>query len=124
MFPYKDENPTILIPVVTLTLIVLNVACWIFVQGLGTEPALSQSVCQLGLIPAEFLGRAPAGTAVRISDSAALALPRPSVTVADGLSKPYFLRSAGLALSETIDFICADDTRPSRPSTAELSDAA
>ena len=44
MFPYKDENPTILTPVVTLTLIVLNVACWIFVQGFGTEPALSQSV--------------------------------------------------------------------------------
>jgi len=74
MLPYRDENPTVLIPVVTVAVIILNVACWIFLQGLGTEPALSQSVCQLGLIPAEVLGRAPAGTAVRVSDSAACVL--------------------------------------------------
>jgi membrane associated rhomboid family serine protease len=74
MFPYKDENRTVLIPVVTVALIALNVAAWVFVQGFGMEPALSQSVCQLGLIPAEFLGRARPGTAIRISDSAACVL--------------------------------------------------
>jgi membrane associated rhomboid family serine protease len=70
MFPYKDENTTVLTPLVTVAVIAVNVACWVFVQGLGTEPALSQSVCQLGLIPVEFLGRAVPGTAVRISADA------------------------------------------------------
>jgi membrane associated rhomboid family serine protease len=74
MFPYKDENRTVLTPIVTVALIVLNVAAWVFVQGFGMEPALSQSVCQLGLIPVEFLGRARPGTAIRISDSAACVL--------------------------------------------------
>src|SRR6266851_232596 len=55
MFPYKDENPTVLVPVVTVVLIAFNVACWVFIQGFGMEPALSRSVCQLGLIPAGFL---------------------------------------------------------------------
>jgi len=74
MFPYKDENPTVLIPLVTVAVIAVNVACWIFIQGFGTEPALSQSVCQLGLIPVEFLGRAAPGTAIRISADAACLL--------------------------------------------------
>ncbi|PYQ20993.1 MAG: rhomboid family intramembrane serine protease [Acidobacteria bacterium] len=71
MFPYKDENPSVLIPVVTIAIVAVNVACWIFVQGLGNEPALSTSVCELGLIPAEFLHRLPAGYAVQVSPAAA-----------------------------------------------------
>jgi len=74
MFPYRDDNRSVLTPLVTLAVIAVNVACWVFIQGFGTEPALSQSVCQLGLIPAEFLGRAPAGTAIRLSDHAACVL--------------------------------------------------
>jgi membrane associated rhomboid family serine protease len=74
MFPYRDENPSILTPFVTLAVIALNVGCWIFVQGLGLEPALSRSVCELGLIPAEFLGRAPVGLTMRVSESATCVL--------------------------------------------------
>ena len=64
MFPIKDENPTILTPVVTVGIIVLNVVVWLLVQQMGTEPGLSQSVCQLGLIPGELLHRLPVGTQV------------------------------------------------------------
>ena len=67
MFPYKDDNPTILPPVMTIGIIVVNVAVWLLVQQMGTEPGLSQSVCQLGLIPGEFLHRLPAGTEVQMS---------------------------------------------------------
>jgi membrane associated rhomboid family serine protease len=56
MFPIRDDNPHLLFPVVTCILIGLNVAAWLLLQGLGTEPALSRSVCQLGLIPGELLG--------------------------------------------------------------------
>lgn len=66
MFPYKDENPTLRTPVVTVLLIGLNLAAWFLIQGLGTEPRLSASVCELGLIPGEVLGRLPVGTPVNM----------------------------------------------------------
>ena len=66
MFPYRDDNPTILTPFSTIALIVLNVVAWGVVQGMGSEPLLSQSVCQLGLIPGELLHRVPLGTPVAV----------------------------------------------------------
>jgi membrane associated rhomboid family serine protease len=67
MFPYKDDNPTLATPVVTILLIGVNVAVWILVQGMGNDPALSQSVCSLGLIPGELLGRVLPGTELPLS---------------------------------------------------------
>jgi membrane associated rhomboid family serine protease len=64
MFPYKDDNPTIATPIATFVLIGVNILVWVLLQGLGTEPSLSLSVCRLGLIPGEVLGRLPAGTPV------------------------------------------------------------
>jgi membrane associated rhomboid family serine protease len=74
MFPYRDDNPTLATPVVTIALIGLNVAAWVLVQGMGSEPYLSKSVCELGLIPGEYLGRVPAGYAVPLSETAACIL--------------------------------------------------
>jgi membrane associated rhomboid family serine protease len=68
MFPYRDDNPSVLRPVVTLGLIALNVAMWVLVQGMGAEPRLAASVCELGLIPADLLGRAVPGTSFPIAD--------------------------------------------------------
>lgn len=67
MFPYRDDNPTLETPVVTLLLIAANAAVWILVQGMGQDPTLARSVCQLGLIPAEFLGRVAPGTSIPLS---------------------------------------------------------
>ena len=64
MFPYKDENPTELTPVVTLGIIALNAMVWLLVQGLGADEPLARSVCQLGLIPGEVLRTVPPGTSV------------------------------------------------------------
>jgi len=66
MFPYKDDNPTLATPVVTYLLIGLNVAAWVVIQGMGTEPRLSASVCELGLIPGAVAGRIPPGSTVPI----------------------------------------------------------
>jgi membrane associated rhomboid family serine protease len=57
VFPYKDENPTFLTPVVTVGLIIVTGLVWIAVQGAGTYPRLAESVCSLGAIPAELVGR-------------------------------------------------------------------
>jgi membrane associated rhomboid family serine protease len=64
MFPIRDDNPHFLTPLTTLGLIGANVLSWLLVQGLGSEPALGRSVCELGLIPADLLGLARPGTAV------------------------------------------------------------
>jgi membrane associated rhomboid family serine protease len=64
VFPYRDENPTLATPVVTIALIAANFAAWVLLQGMGAEPALSASVCRLGLIPGEFLQRLPEGFAI------------------------------------------------------------
>ncbi len=61
MFPIRDNNPTLRQPVATYALIAVNVVAWLLVQGMGAEPALSRSVCELGLIPGEFLLRLPDG---------------------------------------------------------------
>jgi rhomboid family protein len=67
MFPYRDDNPTLATPFATLLLIGINVFFWVVVQGMGAEPSLSRSVCELGLIPGEFLGRLPEGYSLPMS---------------------------------------------------------
>lgn len=62
MFPLRDDNPHFLTPYATLAIIALNALAWIFLQGLGMEPALSKSVCQFGLVPGDLLGILPVGT--------------------------------------------------------------
>ncbi len=68
MFPVRDENPHFLTPLVSHGLVVANVLAWVFLQGLGQEPALAASVCELGLIPGELLQRLPPGTAFPLGE--------------------------------------------------------
>ncbi len=71
MFPYRDDNPTLGTPFVTIALIGVNVAAWLLIQGMGSEPLLSKSVCELGLIPGDFLGRLRPGASFPMSDTMA-----------------------------------------------------
>ncbi len=71
MFPLYDENPHFLTPLVTWALIATNVAVWLLVQGLGTDPALTRSVCELGLVPGELLQRIAPGTQVPLGSGVA-----------------------------------------------------
>ncbi len=58
MFPLRDENPTELIPYVTVAIIVINVAVWLLVEGAGMDPrTLQHAVCTLGAIPGEVTGQ-------------------------------------------------------------------
>ena len=79
MFPLRDENPTIHRSVVTFLLVAINVIVWVFVQKLGSDPALSQSVWNYGLIPGELLGRVEPGTQVMVGKRV--------LAVLDGVSK-------------------------------------
>ncbi len=66
MFPIRDDNPQLSLPWVTYGIVAINVAAWLFVQGMGGEPGLSRSICSLGLIPADLLGTLPAGTRINL----------------------------------------------------------
>ena len=74
MFPYRDDNPTLRTPVVTIAIIALNVAAWVLVQGMGADPDLARSICDLGLIPGEFLHTIPPGTEVPLGPGASCVL--------------------------------------------------
>jgi membrane associated rhomboid family serine protease len=86
MFPIRDDNPNILTPITTVGIIVANALVWVFVQGLGGEPALSTSVCKLGLIPGELMSAFPPGTQVQIG-------PRTVCALGDGPTWPTILTS-------------------------------
>lgn len=66
MFPIRDDNPHYLTPYTTYTIVALNALAWVFLQGFGTEPLLTKSVCQLGLMPGELLQLAPPGTTLQM----------------------------------------------------------
>ena len=55
MFPLRDDNPTLLVPAVTIGLIAANVAVWLWVQGAGVSTeVVGRTVCSFGMIPAEI----------------------------------------------------------------------
>ncbi len=62
MLPIRDDNPSVLTPVTTIALITLNVIAWLRLQGMGLEPALSESVCRFAVVPGDILGTLPPGT--------------------------------------------------------------
>jgi membrane associated rhomboid family serine protease len=74
MFPIRDDNPSFLKPVVTLGFIVANLASWLLVQGLGAPGPLAESICELGLIPGELLGRVAPGTSFPLSEATSCVL--------------------------------------------------
>ncbi len=78
MFPYKDDNPTLATPVVTLAIIAVNVVAWLALQRGGVEPGLARSFCELGLIPGELLGRVPQGTVVPLGPHIACEIGAPA----------------------------------------------
>ena len=66
MFPIRDDNPQILTPYATFLIVALNIAAWVLLQGMGSDPALAGSVCKFGLIPGELTQMVPAGTRLPI----------------------------------------------------------
>ncbi|WP_077730889.1 rhomboid family intramembrane serine protease [Methylocaldum sp. RMAD-M] len=69
MFPLRDENPIVRRPVATIAIIGLNIASWVFVQGLGNGEPLAWSLCNYGLIPGELFDRVPAGTVIPLGEN-------------------------------------------------------
>lgn len=56
MIPIRDDNPQLRTPIVTYTLIGINILVWFGIQGMGSHPSLTASICQFGVIPASLFG--------------------------------------------------------------------
>lgn len=68
MFPLRDENPTILTAGVTITLILVNIVAWLYVEGAGSsQQVMGDVMCQFGMIPAEVTGLTGGNTGVQYS---------------------------------------------------------
>jgi membrane associated rhomboid family serine protease len=78
LIPLRDENPTLGASIATFAIIGLNVAAWVFVQGLGAEPALARSVCELGAIPGGLLGSVAPNVAVPLGPGVECVVGEPS----------------------------------------------
>ena len=69
MFPLRDDNPTLLTPIVTVALLLANVLVWLYVQGAGFSlQVMGESICQLGMIPAELTGLTGSYGGVELSE--------------------------------------------------------
>ena len=134
MFPYRDDNPTLATPVVTMLLIAVNVAVWILVQGMGSEPGARAIGVRAGADPRRVPGpgacRAPAfrsaRTDLRARRRAALVSrrsPRCSSTAAGSTSSATCGSSGSSGTtsrtrwgtSGTWSSICCAAWRPPRP---------
>lgn len=67
LIPLYDHNPVDKTPIVTYTLIALNVLVWVGLQGVGIDPMFAKSICQYGLVSGDLLGQIPAGTRIRLT---------------------------------------------------------
>jgi membrane associated rhomboid family serine protease len=74
MLPIRDDNPHFLTPLVTCTLVAINVIVWLLVQGAGAGLPLAKSLCTLGLLPAELLGTQPPGLRIELGSGLACVL--------------------------------------------------
>lgn len=65
MIPISDDNPTLRFPVVTVALLLVMGAVWIFVQRAGFDSAaLAATTCDWGMVPGELTHRARLGLGV------------------------------------------------------------
>jgi membrane associated rhomboid family serine protease len=59
VIPLRDENPTEIVPFITVLFLLFNVAAWFLIQGAGEADALRASVTAFGTIPCQITGECP-----------------------------------------------------------------
>ncbi len=65
MFPLRDHNPTEIVPIFTVLIALLTTVVWWVLQGAGlSEETLYNSVCVLGVVPADVTGVATSDSRV------------------------------------------------------------
>jgi membrane associated rhomboid family serine protease len=104
LFPLRDDNPTLHTPVVTVVLILANVAVWVYVQGMGfSMEFLAESVCRWGAFPAAVTGQVEAGHAIELAPG--LPACRVPVEPYTGLFTSMFMHGSWLHLIANMWFL-------------------
>ena len=105
MIPISDDNPTLHTPWMTWAILVAMFATWIFVQGAGFEELrLAQSVCNLGMVPAELLHTRPIGFGVPIGEGLACRVDNQSINWLTPITSMFLHGSWGHILGNALFF--------------------
>jgi membrane associated rhomboid family serine protease len=89
--------------VVTITLIVVMVLIWVFVQGMGVDEAtLAATVCNWGLVPAELTRLQPVGMSVPLTEQWACVVDNQAVNWLTPVASIFLHGSWGHLISNTL----------------------
>ncbi|HEU4577403.1 MAG TPA: rhomboid family intramembrane serine protease [Polyangiaceae bacterium] len=103
MFPLYTENPRLRAPLVTIALLLIIGAVWIFLQTGGLSPyALAASVCNWGLVPGELTQQATVGTAVPLGPGLACIVDREPINVLTPLTSMFLHGGWGHVLGNSL----------------------
>jgi membrane associated rhomboid family serine protease len=103
MFPLDTENPRLRAPLVTIALLLIIGAVWIFLQTGGLSPyALAASVCNWGLVPGELTQQATVGTAVPLGPGLACIVDREPINVLTPLTSMFLHGGWGHVLGNSL----------------------
>ncbi len=69
LIPLYDHNPVDKTPIVTYSLIAINVLAWLGLQGAGFNPMFVESICKYGLVSGDLLGRISAGQGIQLTSN-------------------------------------------------------
>src|SRR5882757_409898 len=90
MIPISDDNPTLRFPVVTIALLLIMAAVWVFAQGAGLDPQrLAMTVCNFGLVAGELTGQAKIGTAIPLGNGLACIVDRDPINYLTPLTSMF-----------------------------------
>ncbi len=90
MIPISDDNPTMRTPIVTIVILLIMGAAWVFGEGAGLDPVrLAAMVCNYGLIPGEITGRAAVGTAIPLGNGMACIVDREPINYLTPLTSMF-----------------------------------
>jgi rhomboid family protein len=82
MIPLSDENLYLRPPVMTLVLLGVMFAVWLFVEGAGFDDyAMMAAVCNLGMVPGEITHLAPLGYALPLAPGLACVIDNSRINI-------------------------------------------
>jgi membrane associated rhomboid family serine protease len=105
MFPISDDNPTLRTPVMTYLLLSVIAFVWFFIQKAGLDGnAMAASVCNLGMVPGELTGRAPLGSGIPITETAACLIDNEPINIFTPITSMFLHGGWGHILGNCLFF--------------------
>lgn len=105
MFPLSDDLPTLRTAWMTILILALIWAAWLFVERAGMDPyELAARVCDYGMVPGELTHRAPLGTAVPIAPGLACVVDDSAINILTPITSMFLHGGWGHILGNSLFF--------------------